>query len=54
MTNRDLMIRLQWFDAPAAKAAAVIGCTDSYKVKEFCKNYEIGSVSRKIHDKPVQ
>ena len=48
------MIRLQWLDAPAAKAAAVIGLTDSYKVKDFCKDYEIGSVSRKIHDKPVQ
>ena len=32
------MIRLQWLDAPAAKAAAVIGCTDSYKVKEFCNS----------------
>ena len=48
MKGGDLMIRLQWIDAPAAKAAAVIGCTDSYEVKDFCQDYEIGSVARKI------
>ena len=43
--GRDLMVNLEWLDAPASTASTVIGQIQELKVTDFVKDYKIQQIS---------